>query len=170
MHAASFPLIKWHPTNSPPPSISTFQQMLLKPHEPATVDLLQPVTSPPLHPYKREPHLIHFLHNSLLPPVLPLPTSCCPSSSSNPPPLRSITVGPILIASLLLKLVVRIPACSSSCGSHPIKPPWPEPSGSVSSGELTRLRESESMVDRPAHGDYYVHRLGSWTFLLKNKS
>jgi hypothetical protein len=93
------------------------------------------VASPPLRPYKREPHLAHFLHNSLLPLVSPLPTSCCPSSSSNPPLLRSIVVGHILITSLLLKLVVRIPACPSSCWSHAVEPPWPEPPRSVSFGK-----------------------------------
>jgi hypothetical protein len=50
-----------------------FETADFKAHSLATVDLLRPVASPHLRPYKRESHLTHFLHNSFLPPVFASP-------------------------------------------------------------------------------------------------
>jgi hypothetical protein len=63
-----------------------------------------------------------------------------------------------------VKPSVRFSTGPSSCGSHPVEPPWPEPPESGSSDELTRRRESESTVDRRARVVHCVHRPDSWIF------
>jgi hypothetical protein len=63
-----------------------------------------------------------------------------------------------------MKPLMRFSTRPSSCRSHPVEPPWPEPPGSGSSDELTRRRESESTVDRWACVVHCVHRPGSWIF------
>jgi hypothetical protein len=48
-----------HQSEAPPtplPLLFDFVMEATKAHTPATIEPLRPVTSPPLHPYKREPH------------------------------------------------------------------------------------------------------------------
>jgi hypothetical protein len=82
----SFPPINRHCDVSPSYSKTTE----FKTHSLSTVEFLRPTTSPPLHPYKREPHPLLWLPQLTLPSFSPLrDLSVVPSSSSPRPRVSS---------------------------------------------------------------------------------
>jgi hypothetical protein len=146
--------IRTAPPCLPSVSFSLLKSLALNTTEPSAFSLPLTGRLPP-QPYKRH-HCLEcfpcypFLHPAHL---LGAPATFM-SRAGGCSPSKFITSHFSLLPSRLLP-VVRTAGIPSLCSCHPSEPPWPEPPGSLSSGELTRRRESESTVDRPTRNSLF---------------